>query len=212
MLFVALVLIAMGGSGVFVAISFRRHGTIDVQLLRDDAKASLSWATNSTSQMSRVRMSEEDADFAQDRGRTKLDWLRERMPESLVANLSFLSAGIMDLFGGAQKVTSASDGAPGGMDIAWEGGDDIGESASETGGRAAAAPPRSPRGGDRRGRARRSSKSTCDTSPRLNYEWDGPKLSWETGAGLAPDRLPDYQDGFALDDDGEEGEEGEEAC
>lgn len=43
MLFVALVLIAMGGSGVFVATSFRRHGAIDVQLLRDDAKASLSW-------------------------------------------------------------------------------------------------------------------------------------------------------------------------
>lgn len=34
-------------------------------------------------------------------------------------------------------------------------------------------------------------------------------------AGLAPDRLPDYQvqDRFAIeDDDGEEGEEGEEAC
>lgn len=59
----------------------------------------------------------------------------------------------------------------------------MGESASETGGGPAGGPSSTARGGDRRGGRARKSPRSSNTSPRLNYEWDGPKLSWETGAG-----------------------------
>ena len=59
------------------------------------------------------------------------------------------------------------------------------------------------------GKGRRASKERGGGMAEPGkYEWEGEKLSWEVGAGVRPDELPEYARDFRISQeaDGEEGE------
>ena len=185
-----LLLMLVGGSVAFVARSHQRHGTLDSQLLLDDLKALADSVRSGQpgSAHRRVTMDEEAADMEglQKELGSSLAAMAQRVPvpvrTAAAAGLAIMRgalASARDLVT-ARTVASAVD------DVAWEdtrmvrrlSGETHSESGARSGGLVAA--------GD----------DGCGGSPQLTprgpeYEWEGEKLSWESGQGLPPEKLPD---------------------
>ena len=156
---------AFVGAAVFAAMSYRRHGAIDAQLLVDDWRA-LQDAVRAkvgaqSGGMQRVQVSEEDAELGDFKGEG--GGVGAKVAMALAKGLSAagaLTATVVSALGREPEVTSAADDQP-----------------------AAQAPDRD----------EYAPQEMSFTSPKT-YEWEGEKLSWEVGGGLPPEKLDEVED------------------
>jgi len=164
-----IVILMLLAAGAFAARSYKRHGALQLPLLRDDARELLSVLRRRTSQHQRVLTNEESADRHDlSEASQWLSALKAKLPEPLSGWFSgCLSA--MAVATASKFVASASEGGAG-IEIQFGSAEE--EQLSDSG-------VQSPRA------TTHEQAAPAAPAPK-SYDWDGDKLSWEVGEGVSP--------------------------